>query len=317
MKKIAIACQGGGSHTAFTAGALSHLAENWPEDHRLVGISGTSGGAICAALFWSAFIQGDPKSASQRLQNFWIDNSARTPLEASLNALLVWGTSLRGWVPTLDVTPYQVPPWGEQEFCKLLQRHLHFEQWNTHLDQDSPSLQLGAVEVLDGEFTVFDSRKQTLCRKMVLASAAIPNLFRAVEVQGRHYWDGLFSHNPPLVSLLPYDPAEIWVIQINPKRGRRLPTTFESIEDRRNELAGNLSLKQELSTIRMVNAMIKRGELKSSRCSPVELRHMELTCDLNYASKLERSPSFLQTLIRNGFEEAEKFLNGQESRCRL
>ncbi len=67
----------------------------------------------------------------------------------------------------------------------------------------------------------------------------------------------------------------------------------------------------------MVNAMVKRGELKSSRCCPVGLRHLELTCELNYAYKLERSPSFLQTLIQNGFQEAERFLNGQESSCRL
>lgn len=309
MKKIAIACQGGGSHTAFTAGVLSTLAQNWKSDHQLVSVSGTSGGAVCAALFWSAFVQGAPARAAERLKDFWTDNSARTPLDQAINFLLVTGVSLKGWIPTLDVTPYQLPNWGELEFRKILDRHLHFNEWNRQLNQNSPALQVGAVEVLEGEFTVFDSKERTLNLEMVLASAAVPNLFRAVEIEGRHYWDGLFSHNPPILSMLRYAPDEVWVVQINPKRSERLPTTVEAIEDRRNELSGNLSLEQELSAMQTINALLRRGELKGTSCCQVQIRRIELSCDLNYASKLERTPSFIKSLMDHGADKAKEFLS--------
>jgi NTE family protein len=222
--------------------------------------------------------------------------------------MTMMAANMRGWVPTLEVSPYQVPNWGEQVFRELLRRHFPFEEWNKAVRDGSPVLQVGAVEVLEGEFTVFDSHRQRITREMLLASAAVPNLFRAVEIDGRHYWDGLFSHNPPIVSMLCYEPDEVWVIQINPRRGKDVPTTVEAIEDRRNELSGNLSLEQELAAIRMVNAMLRRGELKGSRCCPVEIRRIELSCDLSYASKLERSPFFIERLMETGADEGAKFV---------
>ncbi len=308
MKRIAIACQGGGSHTAFTAGALSVLCERWNEQHELVCISGTSGGAICASLFWSAFVQGKPELASERLENFWRDNMARTPFELALNNMMVAGASLKGWLPTLEISPYQMPVMAEEMFAQLLRRHLDFEEWNRLLGEGSPVLQIGAVDVLDGCFTIFDSAQQPISVDMVRASAAIPNLFRAVEIDGHHYWDGLFSHNPPLVSMLNYDPDELWVIQINPRRSERLPKTVEEIEDRRNELAGNLSLEQEIASIQMINGLLARKELTGSRCCPVKIRRIQMDCDLNYASKLERSPEFIESLMAKGVEQALEFL---------
>jgi len=86
-RRVAIACQGGGSHTAFTAGVLSRLlsAEELDE-YRVVGLSGTSGGAVCALLAWSALLDDDRRGARERLEGFWADNSASSPLEAAVNA---------------------------------------------------------------------------------------------------------------------------------------------------------------------------------------------------------------------------------------
>jgi len=307
-KRIAIACQGGGSHTAFTAGVLSHIARQWDPKNEFVGISGTSGGAICASLFWSAALQGDLSEASTFLWDFWLDNAAKTPVDASLNAFTVAAASMRGWVPMMELTPYVLPDWGEKQFSQLLTRHLNFSELQKLNKKSSPVLQMGAVEVLEGKFTVFDSKRDVMRLEMIQASAAIPNLFRAVEIEGKYYWDGLFSHNPPIVSLLPHRPDEVWVIQINPEKRAGEPRTVEEITDRRNELSGNLSLQQEISMVRMINGMLERGELNCPKCRHVEIKRIRMECDLNYASKLERSPSFIEALFRKGEEEAAAFL---------
>jgi NTE family protein len=93
--RVAIACQGGGSHTAFTAGVLKRLlgAEELA-GYEVVGLSGTSGGAVCALLAWSALLEGDPPAAGRLLEEFWADNSATTPLEQLVNA---WWCGRPGW----------------------------------------------------------------------------------------------------------------------------------------------------------------------------------------------------------------------------
>src|SRR5215207_6769699 len=96
--RVAIACQGGGSHTAFTAGVLKRLlgAEELT-GYEVVGLSGTSGGAVCALLAWSALLDGDPAAAGRLLEDFWADNSATTPLEQLVNAWVVWAARLETW----------------------------------------------------------------------------------------------------------------------------------------------------------------------------------------------------------------------------
>jgi NTE family protein len=105
--RVAIACQGGGSHTAFTAGVLKRLlgAEELA-GYEVVGLSGTSGGAVCALLAWSALREGDPAAAGKLLEEFWADNSATTPLEQLVNAWVVWAARLENLVVLPAVSPY-------------------------------------------------------------------------------------------------------------------------------------------------------------------------------------------------------------------
>ncbi len=309
-KRIAIACQGGGSHTAFTAGVLSHWTSHWPEKLELVALSGTSGGALCAALTWSAAVEGKLTQAEERLKAFWEDNSARSPFDAGLNLALVWAATLRGLVPTPEISPYAVPAYGEAQFRRLLEKHLDFPKLNRlRTKKHSPILQVAAVEVMEGDFTIFDSSEKPMQVEMLLASAAIPNLFRAVQIGDKFYWDGLFSHNPPLLSLVSCGVDEIWIIGVNPRRAFGLPRTPEEIEDRRNELAGNLSLEQEIQSINTINLLLDTGELCSERCRKVKLRRMGLDFDLNYSSKLDRSPRFLESLIKEGEKQGKLFLD--------
>lgn len=279
---IAIACQGGGSHTAFTAGVLSR----WLEDDALrevevKGLSGTSGGAICALLAWSALLEKRPEDARRRLASFWAANSAASPAEKVVNDLILAASRLSHYVAAPAISPYSTPTstMSLDHLRSLLEDALDFTaigQLAADAGEQAPLLLLGAVDVLSGSFKAFNSHEGEISADAVLASAAIPNLFRSVPVDGHLYWDGLFSQNPPIGDLLYCEPDEIWVIQINPTERVTEPTSVLEIEDRRNELGGNLSLYQELNFIEQMDSMIERGLLRSERYRPVTVRILEM-----------------------------------------
>ena len=316
-RSIAIACQGGGSHTAFTAGVLSRLlAADELATHRIVGLSGTSGGAVCALLAWSALRDGDRVGAGRVLEEFWADNSATGPLERLLNAwVLAAGTAQNfGLLP--GVSPYQLPTsaMGLDEFRKLLARHVDFERIEADPSGRHPMLLLDAVDVCSGEFRAFNSRHERITTESVLASAAIPTLFPAVHVDGGAYWDGLFSQNPPVRELLDAEPDELWVVQVNPRERSEEPRSVLDIADRRNELAGNLSLYQELGFIEKVDRLLEDGLLsgggkyKQVVVRIIELPRAAVPGTLGPASKLDRDAAFLAGLVAHGKAQAEVFL---------
>jgi NTE family protein len=315
--RVAIACQGGGSHTAFTAGVLKRLlGAGELAGVEVVGLSGTSGGAVCALLAWSALLEDDPADAGPRLEAFWADNSATTPLEQVVNAWVVWAASLESLVALPAVSPYDNPGSAAAlaEFRRMLERRVDFGRFQVQADGSGPMLLVGAVDVRSGEFRAFNSRRDRITAEMILASAAIPTLFRAVRVGDGAYWDGLFSQNPPVRELVDTRPDEIWVIQINPKEWDGEPRTMMEIADRRNELSGNLSLHQELGFIEKVDQLLEQGRLAADgRYKQITVRLIELTRprrsrSLGTASKLDRDPAFIRELIAHGEARAEEFL---------
>ena len=174
-------------------------------------------------------------------------------------------------------------------------------------------LLVGAVDVLSGQFRAFHSRRDRITADVVLASAAIPTLFPAVHTAGGTYWDGLFSQNPPVRELLETKPDELWVIQINPTARADEPRTVLDIADRRNELAGNLSLFQELYVIEKIDQLLAEGLLVGDRYKQVTIRVLELSRPrlsrlLGPASKLNRDPGFLRELRQQGERQVEEFL---------
>lgn len=337
MKKIAIACQGGGAHTAFTAGALKRLLErdvhkNW----EIVGLSGTSGGAICATTVWISLLEeakGSEKPVYERLMAFWKDNSALNLWERSLNNLTIEQIRLqdKGFVPSFAANPYSsegmlnmLKAWAPRkeymDFAAVLQKHIPFQEIETLVEPSSPTLLLGAVDVLSGRFKTFNSTEGEISVEAMQASAGIPEIFKAIQIGNGAYWDGLFSENPPVGGLVAVDnkPEEIWVIQINPSKRSRVPDTSADIADRRNELAGNLSMFQEVRFIEMITYWIESGAfteefIQQSQFKPVKIRFMamsnELSDNLDYASKLDRDPCALNELIADGEKQADDFLN--------
>jgi NTE family protein len=263
-RRIAIACQGGGSHTAFTAGVLRGLLDPGAAgDRRNVGLSGTSGGAACALLTWCGLRQDDPALACELLDGLWAADAAGSLPDRAVNAWTLWAATPQGAGVLPALSPYDMPmaPAAGDALRALLERRVDFGAIEPDPEGRDPLPVLGAVDVRSGAFRAFHSRQERITADMVLASAAIPTVFRSVAVDGELYWDGLFSQNPPVRELLEAEPGELWVIQVNPLEQEREPRSVLEIADRRNELAGNLSLYQELGFIETIDELLAEGAL--------------------------------------------------------
>jgi len=346
-KRIAIACQGGGSQCAFVAGALKALFDH--DIHRrfhLVGLSGTSGGALTAALAWAGLLEqarGGDRPIGSRILAFWKDLSAQTPKEIALDRFCVQSFRLaqRGLLPTFATSPatMQFQFWaqmtgrliGRPEFTDLrvlLAKHLDFDALSMLVGPRSPALLVGACDILEGSFKVFSSARGEIRTDALLASAAIPNLFPAVWVGGHAYWDGIFSANPPVTEFLRKAlmggapvPEEIWIVQVNPAQYDSVPESPDDIFDRRNHLAGNLSLQHELQLIAMTNLLLSenalterfraRFGLETTEAITVRFIRMSqsLQRELDYPSKLSREPAHILRLIADGEAQATAFLS--------
>jgi NTE family protein len=191
-KRVAIACQGGGSHTAFTAGVLKGLLRSGLQEHEVVALSGTSGGAVCALLVWHNLLGGDAAEVVKDLDAFWRDNSATAPHEQIMNNWILWASNLQNFVATPAVSPYFNPfaTLGLEEFQGMLERRVDFEKVAVQPEDSYPVLLVGAVDVLSGQFKAFHSRRDRISAETILASAAIPTLFRSVRFGGERTGTG-------------------------------------------------------------------------------------------------------------------------------
>ena len=345
-RRVAIACQGGGSHTAFTAGALKKLLTKGQGKHDFVAFSGTSGGAICALLAWYGLLKDGTNGAVKRLDSFWKrDNSANTLYERLWNDWLVQSIKWQQEIGFLvEQSPNFFSDLAQDQLRRAIERNVEFDEIDEKLVRpSSPMLFVGAVDVLTGDFRVFrshkpngadeeghpfvfnDDRDYGIGAEPVLASAAIPPIFAPVRVGEGVYWDGLYSQNPPISELPDARPDEIWIIQINPNKMATAsggdprpgdePRKIANIIDRRNELAGNLSLNQEIRFIKKINKLVNEGLLpRSSKYRRIEVRRpIENVRPLDYATKLDRNPLFIREMMAYGEERAEEFLDGLPS----
>jgi NTE family protein len=312
VPKVAIACQGGGSHAAFAAGVLlSLLAPGTRERFELVALSGTSGGAICACLAWAGMLGRGPDEARSRLQGFWRDLEVDDPFDAVLNFWNVWFARLP---VSAELSPYTYEPIAENTLRTLLQKHVDLKNLPPDAGQQRPKLFFGATDVLSGDRVIFDGKDlmKDLTYNEVVASAAVPPLYRAVKA-GKHLcWDGLFSTNPPVREFtdLAERPDEIWVVQINPQRLESEPRSVRDIVDRRNELSGNLSLGQELYFIDRINRLLREHDALRARYKHITIRVVELgLTELDYPSKLDRRAELIERLIEDGESRADAFFS--------
>ena len=325
--RIDLALQGGGSHGAFTWGVLDRLLEEeWLE---IAGISGTSAGAMNAVALAAGLMEGGREGARACLRRFWQSVAESSPfhhLESNpMGALLGPGTP---WMQALmapfqqyaqfvgsQLSPYQLNPLNLNPLRKILEDTVDFERVRSC---NRTSLFIAATHVTTGELRIF--RQDQLTADMVLASACLPLLFQAVEVDGEAYWDGGYAGNPALMPLISEtDADDLLLVQINPSHRNTLPTSASDILDRASEVTFNASLLKELRTIGLLKEVLSDAKRPDSAYSrPLfkridDLRLHRLDADDELAqfgasSKTQTSKAFLEQLHGLGRKAASDWL---------
>ena len=265
IKRINVALQGGGSHGAFTWGVLDHLLS----DGRLAieAISGTSAGAANAIVMAEGLMRGGPDIARARLKQFWKTVSreaATSPLQRTAFDLILqnWGLDANPALAAFEmmsrvVSPYQFNPLNINPLEDLLNREIDFAEVQAC---DCVKLFISATDVHSGRVKVFTGPEVTA--KAVMASACLPYLFQAVEIDGIPYWDGGFMGNPVLFPFFDCCSApDVLIVQVNPISRPTTPKTAREIVDRVNEISFNAPLIKEIRHVDFVNRCLQRGEL--------------------------------------------------------
>ena len=252
-KKINLALQGGGAHGAFTWGVLDHLLE----DGRLsiAGISGASAGAVNAVMLADGLARGGPEEARKRLAEFWraasiggdLPGAQRAVLDRLLSLLPMQGSPVQLMVDTMArfYSPYDLNPLNINPLKDLILRFVDFEAIRNFSGLD---LFIAATNVHTGLLRVF--RREEITADVVMASAALPLVFRAVEIDGEPYWDGGFTGNPAILPLISANKVDdVLVVQIAPMVRDTTPTSMRDILHRVSEITFNSSLATELRAL--------------------------------------------------------------------
>ena len=263
QKRINLALQGGGAHGAFTWGVLDQLLE----DGRLAveGISGTSAGAVNAVMLADG-LRTDADEARKRLADFWRAASLGgdlPPLQRAVigrlfSLLPIEGTPGLDWLTAWSryLSPYDLNPLNINPLKDLIERFVDFEA----LRADRRQIFIAATNVQTGRLHIFPHDK--ISAEAVMASACLPAVFRAVEIDGVSYWDGGYLGNPVLYPFFRSTASEdVLIVQINPLVRRKIPTSTREIMARVNEITFNSSLMGELRAIEFVNRLIDQGRL--------------------------------------------------------
>lgn len=314
QKKLALALQGGGSHGAITWGVLDRLLEE--EQIDLEGFSGTSAGAMNAAvLAYGLHISGRDKAKSL-LGQFWrrvAEAAALSPVQPAPWDLLFGGGNMdyspgfmAAEAASMFVSPYQFNPMGLNPLRDILADIVDFEALR-HCNVTQ--LFVCATNVRRGRAKVFDLPHISV--DAVMASACLPEVFKAVTIEGEDYWDGGFMGNPPIYPLIDAGCQDILLVQINPINIDRTPQTSSEIRDRVNELSFNSSLMLEMRRIAFVDKLLSAGVDLGAPFHKVFIHHINPEAEvqgLNLSSKLNANWQFLLRLKAIGREKAEAWL---------
>ena len=316
-KAVNLALQGGGSHGAFTWGVLDRMFE---EDRLWIeGISGTSAGAMNAVVASQGMYDAGAAGARVALESFWRDVSKggqagilqRTPFDKLTGN---WSMDMNPGYVWMDLmsrvaSPYDLNPFNYNPLRDIVKRHVDFEKINAERDME---IFISATNVETGRARVFHRHELSL--DVVMASACLPSLFKAVEIDGVPYWDGGFMGNPVLFPLIDNSPSpDILIVQINPLRRPGTPKRAHEIQNRINEITFNASMLRDLRTIELVDGLLDRGALSEDDFRRVYMHMINDACDdmleMGASSKLNSEWQFLLHLRDIGRASADRWLN--------
>ena len=311
---VDFALQGGGAHGAFTWGVLDRMLEE--KRLQIDGISGTSAGAMNAAVLINGYTEGGAEGARYALELFWkrVSDAARfSPLQRSPLDILLghWSLDHSPVFITMDMlsrlfSPYDLDPFGVNPLHDILAETIDFKR----LSQSSIKLFVTATNVCTGKGKVF--RNNEITPDVLLASACLPTIFKAVEIDGEHYWDGGYSGNPTITPLVrECKSQDTLLVQINPVKRTGLPRSARDILNRLNEVSFNAVLLKELRMIALLRQLAHPGDSEGAKWAGMRIHRVnsDLMLKLGYSSKLNAEWDFLMMLREEGRRAAEAFLN--------
>jgi NTE family protein len=320
---IDLALQGGGAHGAYTWGVLDRLLE---EDWLTIdGISGTSAGAMNAAVLASGHAIGGPVGARAALSAFWERVSAaarfspfrRSPLDVLLGRWTLDNSPgfLMADMMSRLISPYHFPDLTGNPLEAVLRESVDFQAL-----ADAPiKVFVTATNVRNGRPRIF--RNRDITPKALLASACLPQLFRAIEIEGEPYWDGGFAGNPtltPLVTELASD--DTILVPINPVERPGTPRAARDILDRMNEISFNAVALKEIKMLALLRSVADPGTGEGAKWARMRMHvvRSDVMVSLGYSSKLNAEWAFLSMLREEGRKAAQAFLErdaGNVGRC--
>jgi NTE family protein len=316
---IDLALQGGGSHGAFTWGVLERMLEEpWL---RIAGISGTSAGAMNAAVLAHGWTEGGAKGARIALEKFWKRVSQvaafgllqRSPIDRFMGR---WTLDTAPGYVFMDLvsrvlSPYALNPLDFNPLRQILTECVDCNR----LGHSPIILFITATSVRTGRGRIF--RNAEITADVLLASACLPTMFRAVEIDGEAYWDGGFTGNPTITPLVrETDAHDAILVQINPRERADTPRSAADILNRLNEISFNSPLMKELRMIALLRQVADPGTGEGARWAHMRTHRImtDMLAQFGASSKLNAEWAFLEMLRTEGRRAASEFLdaNGKD-----
>jgi NTE family protein len=313
-KKVTLALQGGGAHGAFTWGVLDAFLADGRLD--VLGISGTSAGAMNAVVYADGLREGGPARARAQLEEYWRAISYDGNMSDHQRKL--FDSYLGLWDPfklsdalarnaATYLSPYEFNPLDLNPLRDVIEKLIDFPALRA---TDDLKLFVVATNVSTGKARIF--RRPELTPDMLMASACLPTLFKAIEIDGESFWDGGYMGNPTLYPLYTEtDCADIILVQINPIRRDEVPHTAPAIMNRLNEITFNAPLLQEFRAIDFVARLIDAGRLQGTHYKKVLLHLVEGGAALRRYSadtKMQVDYDFFRELFDIGHKAGVQFL---------
>jgi NTE family protein len=310
---IDLALQGGGSHGAFTWGVLDRLLEEpWL---RIEAISGTSAGAMNAAVLAHGWAQGGATGAKEALDSYWrrvARAAAFSPLQRSPLEWLLGRWSLDNSpvylafdMMTRVFSPYHLNPLDLNPLRNILAESIDFDQ----LTRSSIKFFITATSVRTGRGRIF--RNSEISADVLLASACLPTMFQAIEIDGEYYWDGGYAGNPTITPLVrESDAHDTILVQINPRERTDIPRTANEVLNRLNEISFNSPLMKELRMIALLRQVAEPGHGEGARWAGMRIHRIwtDRLAEFGASSKLNAEWAFVAMLKEEGRRSADQFL---------
>ncbi len=320
-KKIGLALQGGGAHGSFAWGIIDKLLET--DEFEILGVSGSSAGGMNAACVAQGLGSGNAQDARDLLNRYWScmsklaselsfsDYNMFDKMDNNPNLRDRFSNKIKNFFFSYAMhhtAPYEFNPLNINPFKDFLS---DFFDYDLIRQQDKIKLFLATTHVKTGKIKVFNNRDASA--DVLMATACLPELFQAVEIDGEHYWDGGFIANPAIYPIInECDTQDIFVVQLRRSNIDYIPKTREEISDRFKEITFNSCLLREMRAIHFITKLIDKGIIQDPSMKRLNMHVIQNDSafdGLNMSSALNTDWEFISRLFNAGRQTADNWLN--------